>query len=68
MFNARPAGVSPEGIGGSLGQERNSGDVGGSPIVLDLRIPDARIRMDYFRTVRQIADTFVTIGDADVAA
>lgn len=35
---------------------------------LDLRIPDARIRMDYFRTVRQIADTFVTIGDADVAA
>ena len=35
---------------------------------LDLRIPDARIRMDYFRSVRQIADTFVTIGDADVAA
>ena len=25
---------------------------------LDMRIPDARIRMDYFRTVRHIADTF----------
>jgi acyl carrier protein len=36
---------------------------------LDLRIPDSRIRMDYFRTVRQIADTFATdSGDADVAA
>jgi len=39
---------------------------------LDLRIPDARIRMDYFRTVRSIADTFVcatsTPGGADVAA
>lgn len=39
---------------------------------LDLRIPDTRIRMDYFRTVRTIADTFVgattTAGDADAAA
>ncbi|HKN69203.1 MAG TPA: phosphopantetheine-binding protein, partial [Gemmatimonadaceae bacterium] len=25
---------------------------------LDLRIPDSRIRMDYFRTVRTIAETF----------
>ena len=40
--------------------------------VLDLRIPDARIRMDYFRTVRSIAETFVSStsgqGDSDVAA
>ena len=39
---------------------------------LDLRIPDARIRMDYFRTVRSIADTFarptITQGGSDVAA
>ena len=39
---------------------------------LDLRIPDARIRMDYFRTVRTIADTFAgstsTQGDSDAAA
>lgn len=39
---------------------------------LDLRIPDARIRMDYFRTVRSIADTFApatgTRGGSDVAA
>jgi len=34
---------------------------------LGIRIPDARIRMDYFRTVRQIAITFAG-GDADVAA
>jgi acyl carrier protein len=39
---------------------------------LDIRIPDARIRMDYFRTVRQIARTFAPPntekGAADVAA
>ena len=39
---------------------------------LGIRIPDARIRMDYFRSVRQIACTFApasTIkGDGDVAA
>jgi len=39
---------------------------------LSLRIPDARIRMDHFRTVRHIADTFAGpragIGDAHVAA
>ena len=39
---------------------------------LDLRIPDSRIRMDYFRTVRSIADTFArataTQGGSDVAA
>ena len=39
---------------------------------LGIRIPDARIRMDYFRTVRQIASTFAPPnsknGDADVAA
>lgn len=39
---------------------------------LDLRIPDTRIRMDYFRTVRTIADTFAhsasTPGGSDAAA
>jgi acyl carrier protein len=39
---------------------------------LDIRIPDSRIRMDYFRSVRQIADTFAgrvdDTGGADVAA
>jgi acyl carrier protein len=39
---------------------------------LDLRIPDARIRMDYFRTVRAIADTFArsasSLGGSDAAA
>ena len=39
---------------------------------LDVRIPDARIRMDYFRTVRTIADTFAgsanTQGGSDAAA
>ena len=39
---------------------------------LSLRIPDARIRMDHFRTVRHVADTFAApqraTGDADVAA
>ena len=36
---------------------------------LGIRIPDARIRMDNFRTVRRIAETFaVRDGDADVAA
>jgi acyl carrier protein len=39
---------------------------------LDLRIPDARIRMDYFRTVRTMADTFARAtssqGSSDVAA
>ena len=39
---------------------------------LSQRIPDARIRMDHFRTVRHIADTFAAprarTGDADVAA
>ena len=39
---------------------------------LDMRIPDARIRMDHFRTVQHIADAFagtVTVtGDDDVAA
>ena len=40
-------------------------------LALDLRIPDARIRMDYFRTVRSIADNFAratTQGGSDVAA
>ena len=39
---------------------------------LGVRIPDTRIRMDYFRTVRRIADTFASsagaTGDDDVAA
>ena len=39
---------------------------------LDLRIPDTRIRMDYFRTVRTIADTFADStsarGGSDAAA
>ena len=39
---------------------------------LDMRIPDARIRMDHFRTVRTIADAFAvataTNGDDDAAA
>jgi acyl carrier protein len=39
---------------------------------LAIRIPDARVRMDYFRSVRQIACTFAPAstekGDADVAA
>ena len=36
---------------------------------LAIRIPDARIRMDHFRTVRRIAETFIAHeGDADVAA
>jgi acyl carrier protein len=39
---------------------------------LDTRIPDARIRMDHFRTVRHIADTFAcantVTGDDDAAA
>ncbi|HEY2378215.1 MAG TPA: acyl carrier protein [Gemmatimonadaceae bacterium] len=33
---------------------------------LGIRIPDTQIRMDYFRTVRRIAETFA--GDSDVAA
>ena len=39
---------------------------------LGIRIPDSRIRMDHFRSVRHIADHFVPrgagIGGADVAA
>jgi acyl carrier protein len=39
---------------------------------LAIRIPDSRIRMDYFRTVRRMADAFATkdveTGGADVAA
>jgi len=39
---------------------------------LSLRVPDAMIRMDHFRTVRRIADTFgpacTGSGGADVAA
>ena len=39
---------------------------------LDMRIPDARIRMDHFRTVQHIADAFAgddtVIGDDDAAA
>ena len=38
---------------------------------LDMRIPDARIRMDHFRTVRHIADTFAgaaTVAGGDDAA
>ena len=39
---------------------------------LGLRIPDAQIRMDHFRTVRHIADTFARsntgLGGGDVAA
>jgi acyl carrier protein len=38
---------------------------------LDVRIPDARIRMDYFRTVRHIADAFAgpaTVAGGDDAA
>ena len=41
-------------------------------LALDLRIPDRQIRMDYFQTVRTIADTFVastsTRGGSDAAA
>lgn len=32
---------------------------------LDLRIPDARIRMDYFRTVRSIANAFAGSTSAE---
>ena len=32
---------------------------------LDMRIPDARIRMDYFRTVRHIADAFACASAVD---
>ncbi len=39
---------------------------------LDIRIPDSRIRMDHFRTVRHIAHQFVPCssdaGGSDVAA
>jgi len=39
---------------------------------LGLRIPDVQIRMDHFRTVRHIADTFacsrIGLGGDDVAA
>jgi acyl carrier protein len=39
---------------------------------LNLRIPDARIRMDHFRTVQHIADAFAgaasTTGGTDAAA
>jgi acyl carrier protein len=39
---------------------------------LGMRIPDTRIRMDHFRTVRHIADAFApadaATGDDDVAA
>lgn len=35
---------------------------------LGIRIPDSRIRMDHFRTVRRIAEVFAPEGDADVAA
>ena len=38
---------------------------------LDMRIPDARIRMDHFRTVQHIADAFagvVTVTGDDNAA
>lgn len=39
---------------------------------LDMRIPDARIRMDHFRTVQHIADAFASAsrvtGDDDAAA
>jgi len=38
---------------------------------LDIRIPDARIRMDHFRTVLHIADTFAsaaTVAGGDDAA
>ena len=39
---------------------------------LDTRIPDARIRMDHFRTVRHIANAFAVAstvtGDDDAAA
>lgn len=39
---------------------------------LGLRIPDLQIRMDHFRTVRHIADTFARsntgLGGGDVAA
>ena len=34
-------------------------------LALDLRIPDARIRMDYFRTVRIIAATFIEAASAE---
>ena len=40
--------------------------------LLDMRIPDTRVRMDYFRTVRTIADTFAgspsAQGGSDAAA
>ena len=32
---------------------------------LGIRIPDARIRMDYFRTVRHIADAFAAASAVD---
>ena len=35
---------------------------------LDIRIPDARIRMDHFRTVRHIADSFATARRDDHVA
>ena len=67
-----PAGVTidadtPLFAGGLINSIRVLRLIAWTEHALGIRIPDARIRMDYFRTVRQIAVTFVQ-GDNDVAA
>jgi acyl carrier protein len=69
-----PAGVTidadtPLFAGGLINSIRILRLIAWTEHALGIRIPDARIRMDYFKTVRQIAITFVPArGDADVAA
>jgi hypothetical protein len=72
-----PAGVTvdadtPLFAGGLINSIRVLHLIAWTEHALNMRIPDARIRMDHFRTVRHIADTFVctdtVTGDDDVAA
>ena len=72
-----PAGVTvdaytPLFAGGLINSIRVLQLIAWTEHALAQRIPDARIRMDHFRTVRHIADTFAAprarTGDADVAA
>jgi len=67
-----PAGVTidadtPLFAGGLINSIRVLRLIAWTEHALGNRIPDARIRMDYFRTVRQIAITFAQ-GANDVAA
>ncbi|HZI42289.1 MAG TPA: acyl carrier protein [Gemmatimonadaceae bacterium] len=67
-----PAGVTidadtPLFAGGLINSIRVLRLIAWTEHALGIRIPDARIRMDYFRTVRQIAITFAQ-GANDVAA